>query len=165
MALKHRPARLVLSREPLPVFNRAKYASASGLVRGAYVMADTRGGPPEILLIGTGSEVGLCLAAYENLKKEGVRTWVVSMPSCELFEQQDQAYRDPVLPPAVKARVSLEAGSILGWDHYVGSSGAKIGMHIFGSSAPLTDLMTRFGFTPVAVREAVRQQLAEARNG
>jgi transketolase len=128
-------------------------------------MADARGGPPEILLIGTGSEVGLCLVAYENLKKEGVRTWVVSMPSCELFEQQDQAYRDRVLPPAVKARVSVEAGSILGWDHYVGSSGAKIGMHTFGSSAPLKDLMTRFGFTPDAVREAARQQLAEARNG
>jgi transketolase len=165
MALKHRPARLVLSREPLPVFNRAKYASASGLVRGAYVMADTRGGPPEILLIGTGSEVGLCLAAYENLKKEGVRTRVVSMPSWELFEQQDQAYRDRVRPPAVKARVSVEAGSILGCDHYVGSSGAKIGMHTFGSSAPLKDPMTRFGFTPDAVREAARQQLAEARNG
>jgi transketolase len=165
MALKHQPACLILSRGALPVVDRTKYASASNLARGAYVMADSEGGSPEVLLIGTGSEVRLCLAAYEDLKKEGVRARVISMPSWELFEQQDQVYRDQVLPPAVKARVSVEAGSVLGWDHYVGSSGAKIGMHTFGSSAPLKDLMTRFGFTPDEVLEAARRQLAAARSG
>jgi transketolase len=163
MALKHQPACLILSREPLPVFDRTQYAPASGLARGAYVMADAESGAPEVLLIGTGSEVRLCLAAYEDLKKEGVRARVVSMPSWELFQMQDDAYRKDVLPPAVKARVSVEAGSILGWDHYVGERGAKIGMHTFGSSAPLKDLMKRFGFTPDAVLEAARQQLAEAK--
>ena len=164
MALKHQPACLILSRGALPVFDRTRYAAASGLARGAYVMADAEGGDPEVLLIGTGSEVRLCVSAYEALKKEGVKARVVSMPSCELFEQQDQAYRDQVLPPHVKARVSVEAGSVLGWDRYVGN-GAKIGMHTFGSSAPLKDLMTKFGFTPDAVLEAARQQIAEARKG
>ncbi|HEU5096971.1 MAG TPA: transketolase C-terminal domain-containing protein, partial [Reyranella sp.] len=163
MALKHQPACLILSRGALPVFDRTKYAAAAGLARGAYVMADAEGGPPEVLLIGTGSEVKLCLAAYEDLKKEGVRARVVSMPSWELFQMQDNAYREQVLPSAVKARVSVEAGSVLGWDHYVGERGAKIGMHTFGSSAPLKDLMKKFGFTPDAVLEAARQQLAEAR--
>jgi transketolase len=116
-----------------------------------------------VLLIGTGSEVALCVDAYEALTKEGVKARVVSMPSWELFEHQDQAYRDHVLPPAVTARVSVEAGAVLGWDHYVGSSGAKIGMHTFGSSAPLKYLMTKFGFTPDAVLEAARQQLAKAK--
>ncbi|WIM12633.1 transketolase [Enhydrobacter sp.] len=163
MALKHQPACLILSRGALPVFDRTKYAAASGLARGAYVMADAEGGPPEVLLIGTGSEVKLCLTAYEDLKREGVKARVVSMPSWELFQMQDRAYREEVLPPAVKARVSVEAGSVLGWDHFVGERGAKIGMHTFGSSAPLKDLMKRFGFTPDAVLEAARQQLAEAR--
>jgi transketolase len=163
MALKHQPACLILSRGALPVFDRTKYAAASGLARGAYVMADAEGGRPEVLLIGTGSEVKLCLAAHEDLKKEGVRARVVSMPSWELFQMQDDAYREQVLPSAVKARVSVEAGSVLGWDHYVGEHGAKIGMHTFGSSAPLKDLMKRFGFTPDAVLEAARKQLAEGR--
>jgi transketolase len=131
MAQKHMPTCLVLSRGALPVFDRTKYASAAGLARGAYAMADCDG-TPEVILIGTGSEVKLCIDAYEDLKKEGVKARVVSMPSWDLFQHQDQAYRDEVLPPAVTARVSVEAGSVLGWDHYVGSSGAKIGMHTFG---------------------------------
>ncbi|SKA30369.1 transketolase [Enhydrobacter aerosaccus] len=162
MALKHQPACLVLSRGALPVFDRSRYASAAGVAHGAYVMADAEDGRPEVLLIGTGSEVKLCIDAYEDLKKEGVKARVVSMPSWELFEHQDQAYRDQVLPPAVTARVSVEAGSVLGWDHYVGERGTKIGMHTFGSSAPLKDLMKRFGFTPEAVLQAARDQIAAA---
>jgi transketolase len=132
---------------------------ATGLARGAYVLADVA--KPEVLLIGTGSEVALCIAAYEALKKEGVSARVVSMPSWELFEQQDQAYRDEILPPEVRARVSVEEGSVIGWDHYVGRSGAKIGMHTFGSSAPLKDLQTRFGFTPEKVLAAAKEQIAQ----
>ena len=163
VALKHQPACFVLSRGAVPVFDRDRYAPAAGVAKGAYVMADAEGGMPDVILIGTGSEVKLCVDAYEELKEEGVKARVVSMPSWELFEQQDEAYRDHVLPPAVTARVSVEAGAVLGWDHYVGSSGAKIGMHTFGSSAPLKDLMKKFGFTPDAVAEAARQQIAAAR--
>ena len=118
-----------------------------GLARGAYVMADPEGGSPTVILIGTGSEVALCVEAYETLKQEGIAARVVSMPSWELFEQQDQAYRDSVLPPGVKARVSVEAGSVIGWDRYVGMTGARIGMHSFGASAPIKDLIEEFGFT------------------
>jgi transketolase len=160
MKMKHQPACFILSRGALPVFDRTKYASPEGVVKGAYVLADGEG-TPDVILLGTGSEVALCLKAHEELKAEGVKARVVSMPSWELFELQDQAYRDQVLPPAVKARVSVEAGAVLGWDHYVGSTGAKIGMHTFGSSAPLKDLLTRFGFTPDKVVEAARQQIAE----
>jgi transketolase len=163
MAQKHMPTCLVLSRGALPVFDRSKYASPAGLARGAYVMADCEG-TPEVILIGTGSEVKLCIDAYEDLKKEGAKARVVSMPSWELFQHQDKTYQDEVLPPAVKARVSVEAGSVLGWDHYVGSSGTKIGMHTFGSSAPLKDLMKKFGFTPDAVLEAAHQQIAQAKS-
>jgi transketolase len=160
MALKHRPACLVLSRQPLPTFDRARYASAAGVARGAYVMADVDGGKPAVILIGTGSEVALCVEAYEALKQEGIPARVVSMPSWELFEQQDRAYRDDVLPPGVTARVSVEAGSVIGWDRYVGSAGAKIGMHTFGASAPIDDLMNKFGFTPADVIAAAKGQLA-----
>jgi transketolase len=163
MALKHRPACLVLSRQPLPTFDRARYASAAGVARGAYVMADVDGGKPAVILIGTGSEVALCVEAYEALKQEGIPARVVSMPSWELFEQQDRAYRDDVLPPGVTARVSVEAGSVIGWDRYVGSAGAKIGMHTFGASAPIDDLMKKFGFTPADVIAAAKGQLALAR--
>jgi transketolase len=163
MALKHRPACLVLSRQPLPTFDRARYASAAGVARGAYVMADVDGGKPAVILIGTGSEVALCVEAYEALKQEGIPARVVSMPSWELFEQQDQAYRDDVLPPGVTARVSVEAGSVIGWDRYVGSAGAKIGMHTFGASAPIDDLMNKFGFTPADVIAAAKGQLALAK--
>ncbi|MDB5411473.1 MAG: tkt, partial [Rhodospirillales bacterium] len=158
--LKHQPACLVLSRQALPIFDRTRYAAASGLARGAYVLADPAGGAkPEVILIGTGSEVQLCVAAYEQLAAEGIAARVVSMPSWELFEQQDAVYRDAVLPPTVTARVSVEQASMMGWDHYVGMTGAKIGMHTFGSSAPLKDLLTKFGFTAPAVLAAAKDQI------
>jgi transketolase len=160
IALTHRPACLVLSRQALPTFDRAIYASAEGVKRGAYVMADAQPGDPAVILIGTGSEVALCVEVFERLKAEGVAARVVSMPSWELFEQQDRAYRDSVLPPHVTARVSVEAGSIIGWDRYVGAAGAKIGMRGFGASGPIDDLMTAFGFTPDDVLAAAQQQLA-----
>ena len=161
--LKHRPACLILTRQPLTTFDRTIYASAAGVARGAYVMADAKRGKPAVILIGTGSEVALCAEAYEALNKEGVAARLVSMPSWELFEQQDQAYRDSVLPPAVKARVSVEAGSVIGWDRYVGPGGARIGMHTFGASAPIKDVMKKFGFTPEAVLAAAKQQLGLAK--
>jgi transketolase len=147
----------------VPVFDRSKYASAEGLRRGGYVLADAEGGNPQVILIATGSEVALALAAYEELKGEGVRARVVSMPCCELFDRQDEAYRDAVLSPNVTARVSVEEASTLGWDRYVGPDGAKIGMHTFGSSAPLKDLQTKFGFTPDKVAEAARALLDSAK--
>jgi transketolase len=162
IGLQHQPACLVLTRQAVPTFDRSRLASASGLARGAYVLADAENHKPEVILIGTGSEVALCLRAYEQLTAEGVPARVVSMPSWELFELQDTAYRDEVLPPAVTARVSVEEGSVIGWDRYVGITGAKIGMHTFGSSAPLKDLMKKFGFTPDRVLEAAQQQLAKS---
>ena len=158
LALTDRPACLILSRQPLPVFDRKTYAAASGLARGAYVLADAAA--PQIILIGTGSEVQLCIAAYEMLKSQGIAARVVSMPSWELFEQQDQGYRDSVLPPQIKARVAVEQGSVVGWDRYIGASGTMIGMRSFGASAPLKDLLTKFGFTAQHVVEAAHQQIA-----
>jgi transketolase len=161
--LKHQPACLVLSRQPLPTIDRTRYASAEGVARGAYVMADAGRGKPAVILIGTGSEVALCVAAYEDLAREGIAARVVSMPSWELFEQQDQSYRDSVLPPDITARVSVEEGSVIGWDRYVGIGGATIGMHTFGSSAPIKDLLKKFGFTPEKVLDAAKQQLAKVK--
>ncbi|MFY9698108.1 MAG: transketolase [Rhodoplanes sp.] len=161
--LKHQPACLVVSRQALPTFDRTRYASAAGVSRGAYILADTTDVKPAVILIGTGSEVSLCLAAHEELKQEGVPSRVVSMPSWELFEQQDRAYREHVLPPDVTARVSVEMGSVIGWDRYVGTSGAKIGMHTFGSSAPLKDVLKKFGFTPDKVLAAAKEQIAASR--
>ena len=120
-------------------------------------------GKPAVILIGTGSEVALCVEAYETLKQEGIAARVVSMPSWEMFEQQDQAYRDSVLPPDMTARVSVEAGSVIGWDRYVGMDGARIGMHTFGASAPIKDLMTKFGFTPEKVLAAAKEQIAKSK--
>ena len=162
VGLQHRPACLVLSRQALPTFDRTLYASAQGLARGAYVMTDAQDDKPDVILIGTGSEVSLCVTAFETLKRQGVAARVVSMPSWELFEQQDRAYRDGVLPPHVTARVSVEAGSVIGWDRYVGAGGTRIGMRTFGASAPAKDLMTRFGFTPDKVVEAAKAQLANS---
>ncbi len=156
---RHQPVALVLTRQNVPVFDRTKYASAEGLRRGAYVLADAEGGDPELILIATGSEVALALSAHEELLAEGIRSRVVSMPCCELFDRQDQAYRDEVLPPAVTARVSVEEASTLGWDRYVGFDGVKIGMHTFGTSAPLKDVQTKFGFTPDRVAEAAKELL------
>lgn len=161
--LKNRPACLVLTRQSLPTFDRTHYASAQGTTRGAYVMADAKGKSPKVILIGTGSEVALCAAAYELLAREGIAARIVSMPSWELFEQQDEEYRDAVLPPTVTARVSVEAGSVIGWDRYVGAAGVRIGMCTFGASAPIDDLMQKFGFTPEAVLAAARRQLARVK--
>ncbi len=162
--LKTEPAALALSRQAMPTLDREIYASAKGVAKGAYVLADAKPDqPPEVILIGTGSEVSLCVEVYETLKAEGVAARVVSMPSWDLFEKQDKAYRDSVFPPAVKARVSVEAGTIIGWDRYVGSEGHIIGMHTLGSSAPIKDLLKKFGFTPEAVLKAAKDQMAKAK--
>jgi transketolase len=163
IGVKHQSACLVLSRQPLPTFDRKRYASAAGVARGAYVMADAESGKPAVILIATGSEVALCVEAHERLKQDGVAARVVSMPSWELFEQQAQAYRESVLPPGVTARVSVEAGSVIGWDRYVGMNGARIGMQSFGASAPIKDLMKKFGFTPEHVVAAAKEQIAKSR--
>jgi transketolase len=157
--LKDNPAALVLSRQALPIFDRSKYASAEGVARGAYVLADSDA--PQVLLIGTGSEVRLCVDAYEQLASRGIKSRVVSMPSWDLFEKQDKSYRDQVLPPQIKARVTVEQGSVLGWDRYAGPSGEIIGMHTFGSSAPLKDLLGKFGFAPDKVVEAALRQIEQ----
>ena len=133
--------------------------------RGAYVLADVDGAEPNVILIGTGSEVSLCLAAHELLMREAIKARVVSMPSWELFEDQDQAYRDSVLVPKVAARVAVEMGSVIGWDRYVGAMGARIGMRSFGSSAPLKDLLHKFGFTAEAVAAAAKDQIAKSTRG
>jgi transketolase len=156
----HQPVALVLTRQDVPVLDRSRYASAAGLRRGGYVLADADGGDPEVILIATGSEVALALGAHEELGAEGVRSRVVSLPCWELFDRQDQAYRDEVLLPAVTARVSIEEASTIGWDRYVGSGGVKIGMHTFGTSAPLKDVQTKFGFTPDRVAEAAKELLS-----
>jgi len=160
--LRNEPACLVLSRQALPTFDRSCYASAAGVAWGGYVMADAPDGKPKVILIATGSEVSLCVEAYEALKDEGISARVVSMPSWELFEKQDEAYRDHVLPPEITARVSVEAASVIGWDRYVGSQGAKIGMYSFGDSAPIKDLMAKFGFTSEKVLVTARRQIARA---
>jgi transketolase len=162
MQLRHEPVALVLTRQPLPTFDRSKVAAASGVARGAYVLADSAGAP-EVLLIATGSEVSLCLDAKEQLEREGVRARVVSMPSWELFEQQSQEYRDQVLPPRVTARVSVEQGSTFGWSRYVGPRGISLGMKTFGASAPLQQLQQKFGFTAEHVAAAAHQAIASDR--
>ena len=144
---KHRPATLVLSRQAMPTLDRTKYASAAGVAKGAYVLADAEGGKPQVILLGTGSEVSLCVDAYEKLKAEGIKARVVSMPSWEIFEEQDAAYKESVLPANVTARVSVEMAATFGWDRYTGPKGRNIGMHRFGASAPLKDLLKYFGFT------------------
>ena len=154
-----RPACLVLSRQPLPTLDRTKYAPASGTARGAYVLADGGDGAPQVILMATGSEVSLCVTAYETLKAEGVRARVVSMPSWDLFERQDEAYRNHVLPPQVTARLAVEEAAELGWDRYVGLAGEVIAMRTFGASAPIKALEDKFGFTPDKVLAAARRQL------
>jgi transketolase len=159
MQLRHEPAVLALSRQPLPIFDRSKYAPASGLARGAYVMADSAGGPPEVILIGSGSEVALIVEAHEILTAEGIRSRAVSMPSWDIFEHQPREYRESVLPPQIKARVAVEQGSVLGWDRYVGAAGQIIGMKTFGASAPLEELQRKFGFEPERVVAAAKEVL------
>ncbi len=159
MQLQHQPVVLALTRQALPTLDRTKYGSASGVAQGAYVLADADDGQPDVLLLATGSEVPLCIEAYEQLKVEGVKARVVSMPSWELFEQQSQEYQESVIPPSVTARVSVEQAMTFGWSKYVGLTGASIGMHTFGASAPLKDLMNHFGFTVEHVMAAAKQQL------
>ena len=159
MQLQHEPALLILTRQALPTLDRTKFAPASGLARGAYILADAPASKPDVLLLATGSEVYLCMDAFERLSKEGIKARVVSMPSWELFEKQDQAYRDSVLPPGVKARVSVEMATTFGWSRYVGMSGHSIGMQSFGASAPLKDLQKHFGFTVENIMAAAKQQI------
>jgi transketolase len=158
--LTDRPAALVLSRQKLPTLDRTKYASAKGVAKGAYVLSDATGGTSQVILIATGSEVQLCLKAQDALAKEGLRVRVVSIPSWELFDAQDEAYRDSVLPPDLTARVSVEASASLGWERYTGLTGARIGMHSFGASAPGEDVYRKFGITADAVAQAARGQIA-----
>ncbi len=159
LRLRHQPAVIALSRQPLPTYDRRKYASAAGVARGAYVMADASGGAPEIILIASGSEVSLAVDAHEALASRGIRSRVVSMPSWDICEHQPQSYRDAVLPPAVKARVAVEQGSVLGWERYVGAEGRVIGMKTFGASAPLQALQRKFGFEPEQVAAAALELL------
>ncbi|HKM63183.1 MAG TPA: transketolase [Acidisphaera sp.] len=161
---KHMPTALILSRQALPTLDRTKYASAAGLARGAYVLADPPDGrKPEVILMATGSEVSMCVAAYEELTKSGAAARVVSMPCWDIFEQQDEAYRRSVLPDDVLARVAVEQAATLGWDRYAGLHGAIIGMHTFGASAPLKALLTKFGFTPEKIVEAAKAQIERHR--
>ncbi len=158
--LRHEPVALIMTRQALPTLDRTRYAAASGLAKGGYVLADAEGGDPDVILIGTGSEVSLCVKAHEALKGEGIRSRVVSLPCTELFEHQDQAYRDAVLPPSITARVAVEQASTYGWERYVGLTGKVIGMRSFGASAPLKELQKKFGFTAEAVIAAAKEQLA-----
>ena len=161
MTLKKEPAALVLTRQALPTFDRTKYAPAAGVARGAYILADADGGKPEVILMATGSEVYLCIDAFEKLKSDGIRARVVSMPSWELFEHQDSTYRDQVLPPDITARVAVEQASVLGWARYAGTKGRIIGMRTFGASAPLKDLQKKFGFNSEAVVKSARELLGK----
>jgi transketolase len=160
--LRHEPVALILTRQALPTVDRTQYGAASGLVKGAYVLADAPNGKPEVLLLASGSEVSLCVQAHEQLVKEGIKSRVVSMPSWELFEHQPQEYRDTVIPPSVVARVSVEQASTFGWERYVGMRGHMIGMKTFGASAPLKELQKKFGFTAENVVAAAKAQIAKA---
>lgn len=163
MKLHHEPAALILARQAVPTLDRSRYAPASGLVQGAYVLADADDGKPDVLLLASGSEVSLCVEAYEQLKKEKIKARVVSMPSWELFDDQEESYRDSVIPPQIKARVSVEQASVFGWANYTGASGHRIGMRSFGASAPLKDLKKKFGFNAEDVVAAARAQLAKGK--
>jgi len=161
MQLQHEPAVLVLSRQAVPTFDRTKYAPASGVAKGAYILADASDGKPEVILMGTGTEVSLCVSAYEQLKAEGVKARVVSIPSWNLFDHQSDEYKAKVLPPEVKARVAVEQAAVFGWSQYVGPSGIVIGMRRFGASAPIKDLQKKFGFTTENVVAAARKAMGK----
>jgi transketolase len=159
--LRHQPASIVLTRQAIPTFDRTKYASASGVAKGGYVLGDAAGGKPDVILMATGSELRLCVEAYERLTAEGIKARVVSMPSWELFERQDDAYKESVFPSNVTARVSVEMAATVGWDRYVGPKGKMIGMHSFGASAPLKDVLKKFGFLTENVVAAAKQVLGK----
>src|SRR5262245_26255077 len=163
MQLKHQPALLALSRQPLPTLDRSKYAPASGLARGAYVLADAPGGKPDVILIASGSEVSLAVASHEALLSQGIRSRVVSMPSWDIFEDQPQDYRDSVLPPNVTARVAVEQASAFGWERYVGWLGRVVGMKAFGASAPLKELQRKYGFEPERVTAVAKELVDKSR--
>ena len=163
MPLTHQPVALVLTRQALPTLDRTKYASAAGVAKGAYVLADASDGKPDVILMATGSEVSLCISAYEQLTTAGIKARVVSMPSWDIFEKQNDAYKNQVLPPTVKARVSVEEASTLGWSKYVGPTGTMIGMHSFGASAPAKDVQKKFGFTVEHVVQAARDAIAQSK--
>jgi transketolase len=156
MQLRHEPAVLVLSRQALPTVDRSALGAAEGVARGGYVLADAPDGAPDVILLATGSEVALALDARDELAAGGIGARVVSMPCWELFDRQPDAYREEVLPPSVRARVAVEQASTLGWDRYVGTDGAVVGMHTFGASAPLKELLGKFGFVPGAVANVAR---------
>lgn len=160
MSQSKEPAALILSRQNLPTFDRTRYAPAAGVAQGAYILADADDGQPDVLLMATGSEVYLCIDAYERLKKEGIKARVISMPAWELFDRQPLSYRENVLPASIKARVAVEQASVMGWDRYVGDQGHVIGMHTFGKSAPLLELQQQFGFTPEKIVEAAYAQIS-----
>lgn len=162
ITLRHEPVALVLSRQALPTFDRSKYASAEGLAKGAYIQVDADNGKPEVILIASGSEVHLCIEAYEQLKVEGINTRVVSMPSWELFEKQNPEYKEEILPSGVLLRVSVEMAATLGWSKYVGPKGCSIGMETFGASAPLKDLQKKFGFTPDKIVSVVKELIEKS---
>lgn len=163
MQLRDAPVALVLTRQALPTLDRSKYAPASGVAKGAYVLADAPDGKPEVILMGSGSEISLCVNAYEQLKAEGIKARVVSMTCWSIFEKQSDEYKKNVLLPGVKARVSVEAGATLGWERYVGPTGIMIGMHGFGASAPAKDVLKKFGFTTEAVADAARKAIAQSK--
>jgi transketolase len=160
--LRHKPTVLALSRQPLPTLDRTKYAPASGVAQGAYVLADPPVGKPEVILIASGSEVSLAVQAHEKLIAEGIRSRVVSMPSWDIFEHQTQEYQEKVLPPEVLARVAIEQASTFGWERYVGPKGRVIGMHTFGASAPLKELQKKFGFEPEEVVSVAKELLRKS---
>jgi transketolase len=159
MQLRHQPAVLALSRQPLPTLDRNKYGAASGVARGAYILADAPGGDPELILIASGSEVSLAVEAHERLLAEGIRSRVVSMPSWDIFEHQSKEYRESVLPAKLPVRISIEEASTFGWERYVGPSGRMIGMKTFGASAPLKELQKKFGFEPGRIVEVAKELL------
>jgi transketolase len=161
LQLRHSPATLVLTRQAVPTYDRTKFAPASGVAKGAYVLVDAEGGKPDVILMGTGSELHLCVEAYEKLNAEGIKARVVSMPCWELFESQDAAYKQSVLPSSVTARVSVEMAATFGWERYVGPKGKAIGMHSFGASAPLKDVLKKFGFLTENVVAAAKAVLGK----
>jgi transketolase len=161
MQLRHQPAVLVVSRQPLPTLDRTRYAPASGVASGAYVLADAGGGDPEVILIASGSEVSVAVEAHEELLADGIRSRVVSMPSWDIFEQQTKQYRDSILPPNVSARVAIEQASTFGWERYTGALGRVIGMTTFGASAPLKELQRKFGFEPGRLATVARELLGK----
>jgi len=163
LQLREHPVALVLTRQAVPTLDRSNYAPAAGVAKGAYILADASDGKPDVILMATGSEVSLCVNVYEQLKSEGIKARVVSMPSWDIFEKQSEEYKEQVLPPSVTARVSVEAASTFGWERYVGPRGKMVGMHSFGTSAPLKDVLKKFGFTAEKVAEAAREAIHQSK--